>query len=106
MCIETCILVFRKCVLKCYLYFYANPDNENAENRMEIDFLIRKDKVTSRHNIIPLEAKSSLGYKTISLDKCMRKFGEFVTLPTVLHTLDVRTEGNIRYLPLYMTPLL
>ena len=88
------------------LYFYSKSDNENAEDRMEIDFLIRKDKVTSRHNIIPLEAKSSSGYKTQSLNKCVRKFGEFVTLPTVLHSSDTRTEGGIRYLPLYMTPLL
>lgn len=88
------------------LYFYSNPDNEDAENRMEIDFLIRKDKVTSRHNIIPLEAKSSTGYKTSSLNKCVHKFGEFITLPTVLHTSDARTEDGIRYLPLYMTPLL
>lgn len=88
------------------LYFYSNPDNEDAENRMEIDFLIRKDKVTSRHNIIPLEAKSSTGYKMSSLNKCVRKFGEFITLPTVLHTSDARTEEGIRYLPLYMTPLL
>ena len=73
---------------------------------MEIDFLIRKDKITSRHNIIPLEAKSSSGYITTSLKKCMRKFGEFVTLPTVLHTSDARMEDGIRYLPLYMTPLL
>jgi len=88
------------------LYFYSNPDNEDAANRMEIDFLIRKDKVTSRHNIIPLEAKSSSGYKTASLNKCVRKFGEFITKPTVLHTSDARTEDGIRYLPLYMTPLL
>lgn len=88
------------------LYFYSNSDNEDAENRMEIDFLIRKDKITSRHNIIPLEAKSSSGYITTSLKKCMRKFGEFVTLPTVLHTSDARMEDGIRYLPLYMTPLL
>ena len=88
------------------LYFYSNSDNEVAENRMEIDFLIRKEKVTSRHNIIPIEAKSSSGYKTLSLQKCVRKFGEFVTLPTVLHTSDARTEDGIRYLPLYMAPLL
>ena len=74
---------------------------------MEIDFLIRKETVTSRHNIIPIEAKSSSGYTITSLLKCVRKFSEFVTLPTVVHTTDSRTdENNIRYLPLYMTQLL
>lgn len=89
------------------LYFYSCVDNEVAENRMEIDFLIRKEPVTSRHNIIPIEAKSSSGYTISSLQKCMRKFGEFVIKPTVVHSADWRMdEDGIRYIPLYMTPLL
>ena len=88
------------------LYFYSNSDKEDAENRMEIDFLIRKDKVTSRHNIIPIEAKSSSGYTTQSLNKCMNKFGEYITLPTILHPTDYRMNEGKRHLPLYMTLLL
>lgn len=89
------------------LYFYSNPDKEDAESRMEIDFLIRKEPVTSRHNIIPIEAKSSTGYTISSLQKCVRKFGEFVTMPTVIHTSDSRMDENqIRYIPVYFTPFL
>ena len=88
------------------LYFYSNTDKEDANNRMEIDFLIRKDTVTSRHNIIPIEAKSSSGYTITSLQKCVRKFGGFVISPTVVHSSDSRIDGDIRYLPLYMVPLL
>lgn len=33
------------------LYFYSNSDRENSENRMEIDFLISKSKITNKHNI-------------------------------------------------------
>lgn len=88
------------------LYFYNNPDREDKENRMELDFLIQKDKVTNRHNIIPLEVKSSSGYTLTSLKKCMKKFDEFITLPTVLHTSDSQIEDGIRYLPLYMTSCL
>ena len=88
------------------LYFYSNADKEDANNRMEIDFLIRKEPVTSRHNIIPIEAKSSTGYTTASLQKCARKFGEFITAPTVIHPADGRIDETIRYVPLYMTPLL
>ena len=40
------------------LYFYFNYDKENAENNMEIDFLIAKNKITSRHNVSPIEVKS------------------------------------------------
>lgn len=89
------------------LYFYSNPDKEDAESRMEIDFLIRKELVTSRHNIIPIEAKSSTGYTISSLQKCVRKFGEFITMPTVIHSSDSRMDENqIRYIPVYFTPFL
>ena len=89
------------------LYFYSNADKEDAESRMEIDFLIRKEPVTSRHNIIPIEAKSSTGYTISSLQKCVRKFGEFVTMPTVIHSSDSRMDENqIRYIPVYFTPFL
>ena len=89
------------------LYFYSNPDKEDAESRMEIDFLIRKEPVTSRHNIIPIEAKSSTGYTISSLQKCVRKFGEFITMPTVIHSSDSRMDDNqIRYIPVYFTPFL
>ena len=37
------------------LYFYSNADRTNAENRMEIDFLICKPNLTRMHNIIPIE---------------------------------------------------
>ena len=43
---------------------------------------------------------------THSLNKCVRKFGEYVTLPTVIHPSDYKEEDGKRYLPLYMTPLL
>ena len=89
------------------LYFYSNPDKEDAESRMEIDFLIRKEAVTSRHNIIPIEAKSSTGYTITSLQKCVRKFGEFITMPTVIHSSDSRMDDNqIRFIPVYYTPFL
>ena len=40
------------------LYFYARSDNENAEERMEIDFLVSRSSVGSRHNISPIEVKA------------------------------------------------
>ncbi|MEE3448828.1 MAG: AAA family ATPase, partial [Bacteroidales bacterium] len=35
------------------LYFFSKYDEKSAENRMEIDFLIQKASITSRHNISP-----------------------------------------------------
>ena len=36
----------------------------------------------------------------------MKKFGEYMTTPTVLHAADYKVEDSITYLPIYMTPLL
>lgn len=73
---------------------------------MEIDFLIQKEKVTSRHNISAIEVKSGNNYTLSSLRKCLKKFGESMSTPYVIHSKDVRTDDGIVYIPLYMTPLL
>lgn len=88
------------------LFFYSNYDKEEAENRMQVDFLIQKEVVTSRHNISPIEVKSSTGYTLTSIQKCVRKFGQYLSTPFVLHTNDVERKDGLVYLPLYMTGLL
>ena len=88
------------------LYFYSNSSRENAEDRMEIDFLTAKSKLTSRHNITPIEVKSSQRYTLTSIKKCIAKFDKYLTTPIVLHSADLKHENGIDFLPLYMTPLL
>lgn len=88
------------------LYFYTNSSRDNASDRMEIDFLTAKSKLTSRHNITPIEVKSSQRYTLSSLRKCIDKFGEYLTTPIVLHGNDLKEENGILFLPLYMTPCL
>ncbi len=88
------------------LYFYANSSREDVTERMEIDFLIAKSKISSRHNISPIEVKSGKNYTLTSLKKFMSKYAEQTYTPYVLHTGDLKEEKGIVYLPLYMTPLL
>ena len=88
------------------LFFFSKYDKSNAEERMEIDFLIAKSKIGRRKNIIPLEVKSSKRYTTRSLDKFTAKFKAQSDSPIVLHTKDLKVENGISYLPLYMTPML
>ena len=88
------------------LFFYCNPDRENSENRMEIDFLIAKSRISNRHNISPIEVKSGKNYTLSSLNKFRRKFAEQMYIPYVLHTGDVKDEDGIVYLPLYMGGLI
>lgn len=88
------------------LFFYSKSSNEDAEERMEIDFLIRKSKITNRHNISPIEVKSGKRFSLISLEKCIKKYAEYLSTPYVLYDGDLKVENDIVYLPLYMTPIL
>lgn len=88
------------------LYFYSNPSREDKNARMEIDFLITKDKISNRHNISPIEVKSSMRYTLTSLRKFVTKYKEQTHIPYVIHPNDFKEEDGIVYLPLYMTPML
>ena len=87
------------------LFFYSNYSREAAD-RMELDFLIAKPTITSRHNISPIEVKSTSRYTIASLNKCILKYKEYLSTPYVIHTSDLEQKEGIVYLPLYMTPLL
>ena len=88
------------------LYFFSKSSRKNAEDRMEIDFLITKSKVTNKHNISPIEVKSGDRYALSSIKKFMHKYKEQINIPYVLHTKDLKEENGITYLPIYMTMLL
>lgn len=88
------------------LYFYSNTSRQDTSSRMEIDFLIAKSKISNRHNISPIEVKSSKNYTISSLKKFIKKYKEQLYIPYVIHTGDLKIEEEIVYLPIYMTSLL
>ena len=88
------------------LYFYSNPSRLDSSNRMEIDFLIAKSKISNRHNISPIEVKSGKNYTISSLNKFINKYKEELYIPYVIHTGDLKEKDGIIYLPIYMTSLL
>ena len=88
------------------LYYFSSNSRDDSEERMEIDFLIRKANITSKHNIIPIEVKSSNRYTTYSLEKFRRKYKEYLDHCVVLHSGDMKFKDDILYLPLYMAGLL
>lgn len=88
------------------LYFFSKYSKDDAKERMELDFLIAKDTITSKHNISPIEVKSTNRYTLTSLKKCIAKYDGYLATPYVLHTADLKVEEGITYLPLYMTGLL
>lgn len=88
------------------LYFFERIDKENAEENMEIDFLVRKRDITNRHNINAIEVKSTQRYTIKSLNKFERKFSQYINEAIVLHSGDLVKKEDKWYLPLYMTELL
>ncbi|MGN1245677.1 MAG: ATP-binding protein [Muribaculaceae bacterium] len=88
------------------LFFFSRYSVDNAEDRMEIDFLIAKSKITSRHNISAIEVKSGSNYTISSLNKCLAKYANQMATPYVVHTQDLKVENGIVYLPIYMAGLL
>ncbi len=82
------------------IYYHTIPFN-NGKKYYEIDFLI-----ADGHKVSPIEVKSS-GYKThASLDEFCRKYSDRIQNKYLVYTKDLRREGDINYIPVYMTMFL
>lgn len=88
------------------LYFYSNNSRTNADDRIEIDFLVEEPQLTNAHNICPVEVKSGKNYTTVSLNKFCKKFERQLFTPYIIHSQDLKIDNGIVYLPIYMTSLL
>lgn len=88
------------------LYFFSRNDRENSNETMEIDFLISDNKITSKHNIIPIEVKSGERYTFASLSKLVSKYNDYLGKAIIIHTKDLKEDEGILYIPVYMTELL
>ena len=82
------------------LYYYTFPTDSGKHN-YEVDFLIADgDKVS------PVEVKSS-GYKAhTSLNTFCGKFSSRIRNKYLVYTKDMRKDGDVLYLPVYMTMFL
>lgn len=84
-----------------YHTFSENSSENMRERRYEIDFLISR-----QGKICPIEVKSS-GYKSHkSLDEFQRKYSSRISQRYLLYTKDIRKDGDLICLPVYMTGLL
>ena len=88
------------------LYFFSRNEREDSSETMEVDFLISVDKITSRHNIIPIEVKSGDRYTFTSLKKLKNKYNDYLDKSIIIHTKDLKEDNDIIYIPIYMTALL
>lgn len=84
-----------------FYYMFRGLDELGVEHRYEIDFLLSRDG-----KICPVEVKSS-NYRThSSLDHFQAKFSARISHPYLLYTKDLRHDGTITCLPVYMAGLL
>ncbi len=88
------------------LYFYSSYSRDDSGENIEIDFLTRKKETTSRHNVCPIEVKSSNNYTIYSLEKFKKKFSQYIGDSYLLSSSDYNTKDGVNYLPLYMAPLI
>lgn len=82
------------------LYYHTIPFAK-GKKYYEIDFVI-----PDKHKVSPIEVKSS-GYKSHkSLDEFCTKFSDRIMNKYLIYTKDFKREGDVNYIPVYMTMFL
>ena len=81
--------------------FYHTWPTESGKHNYEIDFLLSRG-----NKICPIEVKSS-GYKShTSLDEFCKKFSDRISSRYLIYTKDLKKDGEVMLVPVYMTPFL
>lgn len=79
------------------LFYYTMP-SETSNHLYEIDFLVSRG-----NKICPIEVKSQ-GYKSHkSFDAFCDKYSSRIGNRYIIYTKDLHHEGQLRYIPVYMT---
>lgn len=82
------------------LYFHEfkyQPAGQSKEKKYEIDFLLVRGK-----RLCPIEVKSSGYARHASIDYFLKKYPVKISEQFIIYTKDLKREGNMTYLPLYM----
>ncbi|BEU88763.1 AAA family ATPase [Selenomonas sp. TAMA-11512] len=83
------------------LFYHAFSNSEKIAKNYEVDFLISR-----KNKMCPIEVKSS-GYKRhTSFDVFCRRYSAQIGEKYILCTKDMQKEGDVVFLPIYMTPFL
>ncbi len=81
------------------LFYYTFP--KDAKHNFEIDFLLSRSA-----KLMPIEVKSS-AYKTHnSIDAFAQKYSNRVGRTCILHTQDLRDDGTVLCVPVYLAPFI
>ena len=84
------------------LFFYTRYSETKHRNDIEVDFLLSNNSKL-KYKIYPVEVKSAPRYSLKSLERFVELYKERIGGSYVIHPKNLKLEGNILYLPAYMT---
>lgn len=77
--------------------FYHTWPTASGKHNYEVDFILSR-----ANKIVPLEVKSSAYTSHTSLDEFCNKYSSQISQPTLVYTKDLRNEGGVRMVPIYL----
>ena len=83
------------------LFFYNRYCAEKHRNDIEIDFLLSNESKLNL-KIFPLEVKSSVNYKTVSLDRFRQLYSRRIGHSYIIHPKNFVSDEMISRIPPYM----
>ena len=80
---------------------FSRFESKDSVHMQEVDFLI-----ADGGKVIPVESKSGVSSRHVSLDRFIDKYSKHTDLGYVVHTKDLRVDGKIVYIPIYLAMFL
>jgi len=80
---------------------FSRFESKDSDRTQEVDFVI-----ADGGKVIPVESKSGVSNRHASLDRFMGKYSKHTDLGYVVHTKDLRVDGKIVYIPVYLAMFL
>lgn len=94
-------MVAQELVCRGYDLWFTEFEKKGSKRKYEVDFIL-----PSRAGMLPMEVKSGKSAMHSSLDKLMERYGNRIGEAFVIHSKDLRVDGNIVYVPIYMMPFI
>lgn len=95
-------MVAQELVASGHRLVYTKFTASGTDSIQEVDFLISDGK-----RIVPIECKSgNVSSRHKSLDRLMEKYRRIIDTAYVVHSKDLRVDGDVVYMPIYMSMFL
>ena len=85
------------CLYRCHMCQLIEVLHEGLDAK---SFFVRKERP------VLISSATKAGFTTISLEKCIKKYTTHLAQAYIVHTGDIKEDGDYLYIPLYMVPCL